>query len=244
MLSPRCTTAVFSVLYGVLLRPLPYHEPARLVGLWARALQINMSRVGVNGADYRDWRASNEVFEDIALARNIANFNLLGAGEPERLNAARISANLLPVLGVTPAIGRNFTEDEDEIGRDRVVLVSDGLWRRRFGGDRSIVGRDINLSGVLHAVVGVMPASFQYPGREHQLWTPLTINPREMARQEPGYNLLAVARLKPGIALAQARDQMDAIAKGLEATYPATNRDVRLKSSRSWKRPLRPCDPP
>jgi hypothetical protein len=141
-----------------------------------------MSRVGVNGADYRDWRASNHVFEDIALVRSVANFNLIADDEPERLFGARISANLLPILGVAPTIGRNFTEDEDEIGRDGVVLLSDGLWKRRFGGDRSVVGRRINLSGVLHTVVGVMPPTFVYPGREYQLWTPLTVNPREKAR--------------------------------------------------------------
>lgn len=220
------TTAVFSVLYGVALRPLPYPDPASLVGLWTRHPQFGGQRIVVNGADYRDWRTTNRVFEDIALVRHIANFNLIGTGDAERLFAARISANLLPVLGVTPAIGRNFTEEEDEIGHDRVVLLSDGLWKRRFGGDAGILGRAINLSGVPHVVVGVMPPDFQYPSREYQLWTPLTVNPRELARTEPGYNHLAVARLKRGISVGQAQSEMDSIARNLGTTYPASNRDV------------------
>src|SRR4029453_14637833 len=135
---------IFSVVYGVALEPLPFREPDRLVALWTRAPKLGQARVMVNGADHRDWQTANHVFEDIALVRNIANFNLTGNGEPERLFGARISANLFSVLGVTPAIGRGFTEDEAESGNDRRVILSDGLWRRRFGADPSIVGREIS----------------------------------------------------------------------------------------------------
>jgi putative ABC transport system permease protein len=208
-------TAIFSVVYGVALEPLPFREPDRLVNIWTLSPKFGQRHFPVNGADHRDWLAGNHVFEDIALLRNLANFNLIGAGEPERLLAARISSNLLSVLGVSPAIGRGFTAEEDDIGHDRVAILSDGLWRRRFGADPSIVGREINLSGVPHVVVGVMGHDFQYPGREFQLWTPLTINPDAIARKVPGNNFQAIARLKPGVTLAEAQSEMETIAARL-----------------------------
>lgn len=209
-------TTIFSVVHGIALRPLPYRAPDRLVNIWTVSTTGSPGRSFVNGADHRDWLAQNRVFEDIAVQRNIANFNLTGAGaEPERLLAARISANLLPLLGVSPAIGRNFTEDEDEIGGDDKVLLSDAFWRRRFNADPAIVGRSINLSGVPHTVVGVMAPDFQYPDREFQVWTPLTINPRELARTEPNSSLIAIGRLKPGVSLVEAQADMNLIASRL-----------------------------
>ena len=232
------TTAIFTVLYGIVLRPLDYPEPSRLVSLWTRLrphdaagapIQMNLDeRTFVNAADYRDWRAGNDVFEDIALVRPIANFNLSGNGEPERLFGARMSPNIFSVLGVTPAIGRSFAANEARDGSDRVVLLSDGLWKRRFGGDPSIVGRTITLSNEPYTVVGVMKADFQYPGREYQLWVPLTVNPAELARQEPGYIYLAVARLKRGIGIQRAQSAMSAIGARLESAYPASNTGVNV----------------
>ena len=213
-------TAIFSVVYGVALKPLPFREPERLVNIWTVSSEFGSGHYLVNAADHRDWVAQNHVFEGIAVLRNIANFNLIGSGaEPERLLAARISANLLPVLGVSPALGRGFTEDEDEIGNDDKVLLSDALWRNRFAADPAIVGRTINLSGVPHTVVGVMAADFQYPGREFQVWTPLTVNPAELARKETGNNFVAIARLKPGVSVAQAQTEMSAIAERLGKIY-------------------------
>ena len=113
------TTAMFSVVYGVVLQPLPYREPDRLVNLWTTALKRGLPRAYVGMANVYDWKARNHVFEDIAALRAVANFNLTGQGEPERLNGSRVSANLFPVLGVTPLIGRTFTEDEDEIGHEQ-----------------------------------------------------------------------------------------------------------------------------
>jgi putative ABC transport system permease protein len=213
-------TAIFSVVYGVALKPLPFREPDRLVNIYSTSVQTGAARLPVNGADHRDWLASNHVFEDIALYRPLASFNLTGAGDPERLLAARISANLFPVLGVSPAIGRGFTEGEDEIGNEQVVLLSDALWRRRFGADPSIVGKAITLNGTPHTVVGVMGPDFQYPGREFQAWTPLTINPGELTRKVRGNNSLAVARLKPGVTIEDARTEMDAIALRIAAADP------------------------
>ena len=154
------TTAIFSVVYGVMLRPLPYSQADRLVALWSR-LPAASQRVKVNPADHHDL-GDNRVFEDIALANAPQNFNLIGAGEPERLLAARLSANLLSVLRVNPALGRPLTSD-DVNGNAQVVLLSDGLWKRRFAADPTIVGRTINLSGRQHVVVVVMPPGFQVP---------------------------------------------------------------------------------
>ena len=216
------TTAIFSVVYGVALRPLPYVEPDRLVSLWMLMPTLALPRVQVTAADHREWQASNHVFTEIALVRPIANFNLTGSGEPERLLGVRVSASLFRVLGVRPAIGRAFTDEENTIGRDTVALLSAGLWKRRFGGDPSIVGRTINLSGVPHTVVGVMRPDFQYPRRDIQIWTPLTLDPAEL-RARLGNNFMAVARLKPGVGLAAAQGEIDTIARRLDLEFPTPN---------------------
>lgn len=222
------TTAIFSVVYGVMLRPLPYGEPERLVTIWTR-LPDGGPRARVNAADYQDWRTRNRVFEDTALGNAPQNFNLVGSGEPERLLAGRLSSNLLPVLRVTPALGRGFTPQEERSGNDRVALLGDALWRRRFGGDPSILGRTINLSGTQYEVVGVMGPDVQFPGREHQLWIPLTIDPRELARQVTNYNQQAIVRVRPGVGMEEAQREFDAIAAQLAADHPATNRGVRFE---------------
>jgi putative ABC transport system permease protein len=129
------TTAMFSIVYGVVLRPLPYRDPDRLVNLWSTAIKRGLPRANVCMANVYDWKARNHVFEDIAALRAVANFNLTGQGEPERLNGSRVSSNLFPVLGVTPLVGRTFTEDEDEIGHEHVALLTYPLWVRRFGAD-------------------------------------------------------------------------------------------------------------
>lgn len=220
-------TAIFSVVYGVMLRPLPFREPERLVSIWSRSPALESMRLFPNAADAAEWRAANRVFTDIALVRTTANLNLVGTGEPERLQGARFTPNLLSVLGVAPALGRGFAEDENQPGRDQVVLLSDGLWRRRFGGDPSVVGRRIQLNGDQYTVIGVMGPDFQYPSREFQAWVPLVVSPLELTRQET-QNYLAVARLKVGATVEQARADLDAIARRLEIAFPASNRDVRV----------------
>ncbi len=222
------TTAIFSVVYGVVFRPLPYPEPDRLVALWSRT-PAAAGRVKFNPADQRELLGNTGVFENVALANAPQNFNLSGEGEPERLIAARLSSDIFTVLRISPRLGRRFTPADEQAGNDRVVLLSDGLWRRRFAGDPLIVGRTINLNGIPHQVVGVMEPQFQFPERGYQLWIPLTIAPRLLARQIAGYNHFAVARLKPGVGLDQAQRDLDALAARLEAEYPNTNRGVRLE---------------
>ncbi len=219
------TTAMFSVVYGVLLRPLPYRDADRLVNLWSTAPKRGLPRPYVGMANVYDWKARNHVFEDIAVLRPIANFNLTGEGEPERLNAARTSASLFPVLGVSALLGRTFTEDEDEIGHERVALLSYGLWQRRFGGDPAVVGRTIALSGVPHTVVGVMRGDFAYPTRDYQIWTPLTFDPEELVNRQ-NYSYLAVARLKPGVTVQQAQAELTVISGQLEKEFPKSNEGI------------------
>jgi len=221
-------TTIFSIVYGVMLRPLPFPEPDRLVAIWTRPGN-SPQRVRVHPADYLGWRTSSTSFEDIALVFPSQNLNLTGWGEPERLFAAGLSANTFDVFGVRPALGRAFREDEDDIGAPLVVILSDGLWRRRFGADPSIVGRTVTLSGAPFEVVGVMGPEFQYPGREHQLWVPLTIDPRLLARQRASRDHLAVGRLKTNASIARAQREMDVIARRLETEHPATNRAVRAE---------------
>ena len=219
------TTAMFSVVYGVVLKALPYGEPDRLVNIWTAAPKRGLPRAFVGMANVYDFKARNHVFDDIAALRAVANFNLTGQGEPERLNGSRVSANLFPVLRVTPLLGRTFTEDEDEIGHERVALLGYGLWQRRFGADPSIVGRTILLSGEPHVVVGVMRRDFAYPSREYEIYTPLTFDPQELV-DRMNYSYLAVARLKPGVTLEQARAELDVLAAQIEREHPKENEGI------------------
>jgi putative ABC transport system permease protein len=216
------TTTMFSIVYGVVLRPLPYREPDRLVNIWTTAAKRGLPRAYVGMANVYDWKARNHVFEDIAALRAVGNFNLTGEGEPERLNGSRVSSNLFPVLGVTPLLGRVFTEDEDEIGHEHVALLTYGLWARRFSSDPGIIGRTIALNGVAHTVVGVMRPDFAFPTREFQIYIPLTFDPEELVNRM-NYSYLAVARLKPGVAIEQAQTELSLISSQLEREHPKEN---------------------
>src|SRR5438046_9483640 len=141
-------TAIFSVVYAVVLRPLPCPESERLVAIWTQTPQVD--RLPMAAANHRDLKSQNTVFEDIAILSRVANYNLTGDGEPERLLAARVAANFFPLLRVKPALGRRFTEHENQPGQDRVVLRSHGFWQRRYGGDPNIVGKLIRQIGRAH----------------------------------------------------------------------------------------------
>jgi putative ABC transport system permease protein len=219
------TTAMFSVVYGVVLKPLPYGEAERLVNVWSTAPKRGLPRAFVGMANVDDFKARNHVFEEIAALRAVGNFNLTGQGEPERLNGTRVAANLFSVLRVTPLVGRTFTEDEDEIGREHVALLGYGLWQRRFGGDPSIVGRTISLNGEPYEVVGVMRRDFAFPTREFEIYTPLTFDPEELVNRM-NYSYLAVARLRPGISVEQAQAELSALALQMEREHPKTNEGI------------------
>ena len=221
------TTAIFSVVYAVVLRSLPFPESERLVAIWTQTPQVD--RLPMAPANHRDLQSQAAVFEDIALSSRLQNCNLTGDGEPERLSTTHVAANLFPLLRVQPALGRGFTEEENQPGRDRVVILSHGLWQRRYAADPNIVGKTIRLENMLHTVVGVMNPAFYYPTRDIQIWRPLTIDledPKFKART--GFGYLAVARLKPGVTVQQAQTEVNVIASRLAQRYPASNKDVRF----------------
>src|SRR6185369_10114853 len=206
------TTAIFSVVYGVVLRPLQFGDSERLVAIWTRTPQVN--RLPVAAADHRDIKEQTSVFEDIAILRATLNYNLSGDGEPEWLQGSGIPSNLFPLLKVEPLLGRGFTAEENQPGRDHEVILSHAFWQRRYAGDSNIFGKNIRLDYVPYTVVGVMGPSFQFPSRDVQIWTPLTINPADF-QTRTGYAHLAVARLKPGATLGQAQNELTTIAPRL-----------------------------
>jgi putative ABC transport system permease protein len=219
------TTTIFSVAYGVLIRDLPYPQPDRLVAVGARFHSGVKGNAGA--AEYFDWRRRQQVFTDLALTRLVANFNLTGESEPERIRGTRTTASLFSTLGVAPLIGRTFTEAEqfDPERASSVAVLSYGLWQRRFGGDPAILNRKVRVNGKDTEIIGVMPPDFHYPSRDYELWAPLYYPPEQLPdRQDFSYT--AVGRLRPGVTVGQARAQMEAIAAGLAREYPRTNRGL------------------
>jgi predicted permease len=203
------TTAIFSVVYGVLLRPLPYRDQGRLVAIWMTS--SSAPRLNVSPAFWRDLRESAQSFEDISLTRPVANFNLTGYGRAERLQGARTSWNLANTLGIEPLLGRWFTEGETRPGVN-VAVLSYGLWERRFGADPALVGQTLELNGNAFEVIGIMPASFRYPTREFELWTPLYI-PAETFQSGVDNSYLSVARLKPSVTIDRAQSEVALIGR-------------------------------
>jgi predicted permease len=217
-------TAIFSVVNTVLLRPLPYKDPERLVMVWEEDTRHGYPTDTPAAANYVDWRDQNQSFEGMAAIAD-ESFNLTGSGDPERLEGRRVSASLFPLLGVEPQIGRVFTATEDQPGSQRVVLLSYGLWQRRFGGDPGIVGKPLTLNGETYIVTGVMPARFQFPSNDDEAWVPIALTAQEAANRNRHY-LFVVARLKPGVTLAQAQTDMSTIATRLQQQYPEANADL------------------
>ncbi|MCI0389472.1 MAG: ABC transporter permease [Acidobacteria bacterium] len=210
-------SAIFSVVNAVLLRPLPFDEPERLVKVWETRYQLGRARNVVSPADFFDWRSQNKSFEYVA-AYDTGDFTLTGSGEPERLRVARVSPDLFPLLRLQPILGRTFTQEEETNGKDLVVILSHGVWEQRFGKDPAIAGKTLTLSGFDYAVIGVMPPDFRFPESEVELWIPYAPNSNERANRG-GHYLQLLARLKPGVTLEQARADMASIATTLEKQY-------------------------
>ena len=212
-------TAIFSVVNGVLLRPLDYPEPERLVAL----RESNASKQPdsqVSPANFREWRRQNTVFSDMAVYRTVS-YNLTGDSNPERLLAGRVSAGLFKTLGVNPLLGREFYPEEDQPGSDKVVIISEGLWHRRFGSEANVIGKTLRLSGEDYTVIGVMPKSLRLPDqRERELWTPIAFTENERIYHHVRF-VEAIARLKPRVTLDQAQAEMAAIASRLSQEHDA-----------------------
>ena len=236
-------TAIFSVVNGVLLRPLPYYEPERLVMVWAdrpiMQAQTGLPDFPVTVADFVDWRNQNQVFEHMAAMEGW-RMNLTDGGEPESVVGLRASASLFRLLGARLAVGRAFLPEEDRAGADRVVALSHGLWRQRYGADPKIIGQKITLDNEAYTVIGVTAPDFQFPRRgeipsyfhvttKPDLYLPTAFTPEQMNNRSEGRRAV-IARLKPGVSVGQASADMNSIARRLTEQYPQTNTDkgVRL----------------
>ena len=212
--------AIFSVVNAVLLRPLPYDDPSRLMVLKENKLP-QFPEFSVSPGNFLDWQKQNTTFEQIAAVNGSA-YNLLTESEPERLIGARVTAGLFEVLGARPAQGRSFLDEEDQPGHENVAILSDGLWRRRFGADPDIIGRSLTLNATSFTVIGIMPPTFQFPDRETALWTPIAFNANQ-AQQHGSHYLAVIGRLKTGTTPEQANTEINSIAAQLAEQFPNSN---------------------
>ena len=219
-------TAIFSVVNAVLLRPLQFRDPEQLVVVWEEASFAGFPTNTPAPANFVDWKNQNQSFADMAAASS-DSFNITGDGEPERIQANSVNANFFQLFGVQPLLGRGFLPEEDRPGGNKVAVLSDSLWQSRYGGDRSIINREILLNGQKHTVVGVMPAGFQFLENDVRLWVPLALDQEELANRG-GHYLQVVARLKPGVVLSQAQADMDALMRRIATDHPSETFDGKL----------------
>jgi len=217
-------SAIFSTINAVLLRPLPYDKPEQLVWIWSSNPVSNIKQEPASLPDFFDWRDQSQSFEDMAGFAPWLPI-LTGQGEPERVPCGMVSASIFPLLGAEAALGRTFSAEEDQPGKNRVVILGHNLWQRRFGMDREIIGKSITLNGIPHTVVGVLAGSFQYPAPDDrkatELWIPLGYDPNKMPRRLDFLNV--IARLKSGVHLSQAQADISTVAARLQQEYPETN---------------------
>jgi putative ABC transport system permease protein len=213
-------TAIFSTVDAVLLRPLPYADPDRVVMVWEDNSASNFPRGTPAPGNYTEWKRRNHVFADMAATKG-ASANLTADGPPEQVVGRAVTPNFFDVLGVKPMAGRMFTADEDRTGA-QVAVISHALWQRRYAGDPSAVNREILINGEKYSVIGIMPRDFAFRDRERDFWIPIHFSPADLVNHGSHY-LNVVARLKPGVSLAQARENMTAIARQLQAEYPDSN---------------------
>ena len=210
------STAIFSVVNAVLLRPLPFPNSDRLQVVWGNYRALNIERLPAKAAEYDDYARQTQVFDTVAAYSN-HSFNVSSGGEPERIRGAYVSANLFPMMETQAATGRVFTAEDQ-----RVVVLSDGFWQRRFAGDRNVINQTITLDGESYTVVGVMPAGFQFPhpsfssGEPADIWAPLAYTQDQVTNRRGPYFLNVLARLAPGVTLEQSRSHMNALAGRFE----------------------------
>ncbi|HKR59808.1 MAG TPA: ABC transporter permease [Pyrinomonadaceae bacterium] len=229
-------TAMFSVINGVLLRPLPYQQPDRLVTIWEESPERGLDQLPVSFANMTDWINQNHVFDEIS-AYTFTDLNLTGTGEPVRLAGVRASANLFPLIGATPMLGRTFLVEEDREGGNRVVVLSHALWQSRFGSNREIIGQTLTLNNQPHTIVGVMAPKFQFPvgfsylgkvlNDPTEVYVPLAPEPGETRRGN--YSFFALGRMKPGVTVEQAQAEMSTIESRLEQQYPGGNTGIGVR---------------
>src|SRR5215471_2721508 len=213
--------AIFSFVNAVLLKPLPYPHPEQIVSVWEKLPGgVNDNNL-ISTLNFLDWERQNRCFQFLsAIAGDTVT--LTGSGSPEELNVERVSASYFKVLGVGAALGRTFAANETEVGNDLEVVLSNRIWRSRFGGDRAVIGRKITLDAKNYTIIGVLPANSEFDRSWAVMWLPLAFTPANMTRNY--HWLSALARLEPGVTLKQARDQMDTIGARIAALYPDSNK--------------------
>lgn len=217
-------SAIFSIADNVLVRPLPYRDSHRLVMVWEDAAAYGFPKDTPAPGNFADWRSRNQVFEDVAAISN-ASLNLTGSGNPEDLLGKWATANLFSILGVIPALGRDFRPEDDIPGAPHVAILSHGLWLRRFGGDPQIIGKEISLNYEKYMVIGVMKRGMQFPDRETELWAPSRFTTQQLTNHGNHF-LRVIARLKPEVSLKTANANLATIAAQLERENPDSNAKV------------------
>src|SRR5262249_43565941 len=222
-------TAIFSVVNGVLLNPLPYPHPDQLVSMFQEI--PNFQNASISYPNFLDWQKMNRTFQAMAAYRG-TGFNLTGNGDPERLHGEMISAGFFEILGVNPLLGRTFSADEDRLGANPTVMITEGLWKRKFGSRADVIGQRIVLNDVGRTIIGVVPSSFhlriqnfQRGGPMNEVYVPVGEfnEPRFYAARGSGWGLDAIGRLKPGVTLQQAREDMERVSRDLTAAYLDVN---------------------
>jgi len=213
-------SVIFSAINALLLKPLPFPELDRVVAVWDRNQARGVERNEVAMANYLDWKAQNQSFENLGLYA-WWSANLTGQETPERLQGFVVTSNFFDVTGVKPIMGRTLTADENEPGKDQVVVINYSLWQRRFGGDPNIVNKTATLNGITRTIVGVMPQGFNYP-KGAELYAPIRMTP-ELVRNRQFHTYLVVGRLKPGVSIANAQAELDTITARLAQQYPESN---------------------
>jgi len=218
-------TALFSVVNGVLLNPLGYPQPGQLVAIYCKT--PGFEHAPINYPNFLDWQRATKTFSSMAIYRN-EDYNLFGTGEvAERVTGYMISADFFPTLGVAPVLGRNFRAEDDRVGAAPVVILGGGFWKRKFGSALDIVGKSITLHSLSYTVVGVIPSEFTFYGQDRDVYTPIgQYNDPNFLDRRVDLSSRGVGRLKPGVTLAQAKADMDAIAQSLAAEYPEADKAV------------------
>ena len=211
-------TAIFSLVDSILLRPLPFHDPDQLVVIWEDQSRIGFSRGNPAPGNYSDWKTQNRVFEDIAASSGLS-FNLGGEDNPEKVGAQAVTANLFPLLGIQPLLGRTFIQADDRPDANKVVLLSHSLWKRRFGGESQLIGKEILLNDQKFTVIGVMPVGFQFLGSEVDLWVPAQFTQENLMDRGSHY-LTVVGRLKTDVTLQQAQADINTVTQRIAQDFP------------------------
>ena len=216
--------AMFSAVHAILLRELPYPDPDRLVMIWEKRAAEGVLDNVVSPADFLDWSRMNGAFERVA-ALDPVTVDMTGTREPVRIRAGTVSPGFFEVLGVQPMSGRSFRDEEATVGQNHVVILTHALWQKRFSGDPSVVGTKILLDSVPHEVVGILPANFEFPNSDLELWMPLALEGGAAAPTRTNHYLSVYGRLKRGVTLERARADMDRVAGLLQRQYPEANRN-------------------